>query len=358
MFATGGDYIGHGQYGCTFRPIIPCKSGEYIDPKSHGDIVKVGDKRSKLDIEAEVGEILSKFKVAKNYFALPKGKVCRPTKDIAKYEPEWKKCKKLVDNPKSITQMIQEPYVGVSWGDWRATHLNVETFDFFTFGQRLLEATALMTLAGIVHHDLHMENFLIDNDGIPRIIDFGFSFQTKKDHYEISDLYQFSVSYNQVPPEMSMWYAKWYKGKKTVTVQQAIDLTAAKRYALRIRRILLGRTVDADISDLNSYIHGSELFEKGDIDKWWNYNWTKFDAWSCGVILETILFELMRYSAFSRNRVASEKKDHMLAVIDKMLEVSPLKRIDAVEALNMWNPKSKIIELYGKSWLASRSLAL
>jgi len=254
--------------------------------------------------------------------------------------------------------MIQLPYGGIPWESWREKHLNVETFDVHTFGQRILEAVALMTLGGVVHRDLHHGNYLIDSNGLPRIIDFGMSFIVKKESYKLDNLWPFSVSYNQIPPEMSLWDARWYtRPEKRMPLETAVMLTATKRYPLQVRRLLWKQSVGKDIEELGKYARSSELFLKGDIDEWWKYNWTKYDAWSCGTLLLNLLYELMRYPTFTRNNVYNEKKGVIMSVLYKLLHTSPLLRVDAVEALAEWAPDSIILKKYGAAWLAAKTPA-
>ncbi len=358
MFTTGGSYIGKGAYGCVFRPIIPCKSGKFLDASHKDDVIKVGTADAGLEREAAVAAILRKFPEAAKYFVLSRDGSCAPPPNIGKYEADWRKCKHYTAGRGEITTMIQIPYGGVPWEMWRTRHLNVETFDFHAFGQHILEAAALMTLGGVVHRDLHSANYLIDRDGIPRIIDFGMAFIMKKGKYTLDDLWPFSVAYNQIPPEMSLWDARWYRDtSKRISLQAAVEATAIKRYPLQVRRLLMGKSVRMDVEELGIYARSSELFLKGDIEAWWTHNWTKYDAWSVGTLLMNLLYELVRYPAFSRNKVYNEKKGVIMSVIYKLLHPSPLLRADAVEALAEWAPGSEIVKKYGQAWLAAKTPA-
>ena len=358
MFATGGDYIGKGAYGCIFRPIIPCKSGKYLDSRHKDDAIKVGTADAGLDRETDISKILGKFPEASKYFVLSRDGTCAPPTDIGRHEPEWTRCRHYTAGRDKITTMIQLPYGGIPWESWREKRLNVETFDVHTFGQRILEAVALMTLGGVVHRDLHHGNYLIDSNGLPRIIDFGMSFIVKKETYKLDNLWPFSVSYNQIPPEMSLWDARWYtRPDKRMPLETAVMLTATKRYPLQVRRLLWKQSVGKDIEELGKYARSSELFLKGDIDEWWKYNWTKYDAWSCGTLLLNLLYELMRYPTFTRNNVYNEKKGVIMSVLYKLLHTSPLLRVDAVEALAEWAPDSIILKKYGAAWLAAKTPA-
>jgi serine/threonine protein kinase len=230
------------------------------------------------------------------------------------------------------------------------------TFDMWSFGTRMLEAGAILVTHSIVHCDLHQGNVLMDNYGVPRVIDFGLAIVKRYVTGEkaASDLtYSYDPTYLQQPPELSLFHAALEK-RNIGTI--LADIVKKKRVS-EILNIVLGTPTDDLLADLTAFTMESSAFQKVSLQEYWEHYWNKFDSWSIGVILLQIMNNLLKvgydtHPSYKKNRVM------MRRVIGQLLCYDPRSRYDAVDALAEWNPDSVILDKFGKPWLAKKKAAM
>jgi hypothetical protein len=345
---TGGAFISSGVYGCVFRPALPCKDGKLIDPIHKGNISKISSMNRKyLDKEIAVGRRVRKVPVADHYFALARDGICEPPADLASKDGDMGECEMLYDQTERDKKkfMIQQPFGGRDFQKTILGSYKPETVDFYKIGQRLLEGLVIMAVTGVVHTDLHRENVLIDMHDNPKIIDFGAAVVLGEPVKRL--VREFDPRYAQIAPELAMWDA-W---KDDMDVMTAARRVAKEKGSMATLRIYTGDSVETQAQKLADYRMRSGYFKRGDFEGWWAIHWPKIDVWSLGYVLLNLWNRLSKYDGFARNKVYLEKRRMILDVLRGMMELNPMKRLNAVQALQKWAPNSLVLRRYAGKWV-------
>ncbi len=345
---TGGAFISSGVYGCVFRPVLPCKDGKPIDPMHLSNISKISSMdRKYLDKEIAVGRRIRKIPIADHYFALARDGICEAPETMLKKDSGAGECEMMYDEDERGKKkyMIQQPFGGRDFEKTILTSYKPETIDFYKIGQRLLEGLVIMAVTGVVHTDLHRENILIDKHANPKIIDFGAAVIIGDSVKHI--VREFDPKYSQIAPEMSLWDA-WRDKMETTVAARRI---ATEKSSMSLLRIYNGDSVDDQVRKLAEYRMRSAYFKRGDFEGWWAIHWPKIDVWSGGFVLLHLWNRLSKYDGFAKNKVYIEKRRLILDVLRGMMDVNPMRRLNAVQALQKWAPTSVVLRRYAGKWL-------
>lgn len=347
---TGGAFISSGVYGCVFRPALPCKDGSLISPAHRGNITKISTlDRKYLDKEIAIGRRLRKIPLADHYFAIARDGICEAPDKLVEKDDDVGECALLYDQLERDKKkyMIQQPYGGTDFQKTILGSYKPETVDYYKIGQRLLEGLVIMAVTGVVHTDLHRENILIDTHENPKIIDFGSAVIVGED---VSKMVRgFDPQYAQIPPEMSLWDA-WHD---KMDVGVATRRISKEKGSMNLLRIYTGDSVEDQAYKLADYRHRSSYFGRGDFKGWWAIHWPKIDVWGVGFVLLQLWNRLSKYDGFAKNKVYIEKRRMILGVLRGMMELNPMKRLNAVEALQKWAPASPVLRRYAGKWVAT-----
>lgn len=344
---TGGAFISSGVYGCVFRPALPCKDGKLIDPKHVSNISKISSMdRKYLDKEIAVGRRIRKIPIADHYFALARDGICEAPTDMLRKDSGAGDCEMMHEDDDRKKYMIQQPFGGRDFEKTVLSSYKPETVDFYKIGQRLLEGLVIMAVTGVVHTDLHRENVLIDKHENPKIIDFGASVILGDPVKSL--VREFDPRYAQIAPEMSLWDA-WHDKLETTVAARRI---ATEKGSMAILRIYNGDSVDDQVRKLAEYRMRSSYFKRGDFEGWWAIHWPKIDVWSVGFVLLHLWNKLSKYEGFAKNKVYIEKRRMILDVMRGMMDVNPIKRLNAVQALQKWAPNSVVLRRYAGKWIS------
>lgn len=213
---NGGKSIGHGGFGCVFRPSIKCNSNS----PSNKEISKL---MLKKDAEEEFNEIsffatiLSKIKNYNNYFLIENIRLCKPThlssSDLKSFN---KQCTALIKEgftPDNINyklndlSMLVMPYGGISIEQY--INKNISSISLSELNESMIDllknGILPMNKKKIFHADIKSSNILCKKDQNKklhcRLIDWGLSVISNKN--EIPDnLYrrpfQFNVPFSNV----------------------------------------------------------------------------------------------------------------------------------------------------------------
>jgi serine/threonine protein kinase len=347
----GGELLGQGWYGCVVSTPLPCKYPQFIPNASARDTTKIS-REVDLEEEVRVSNILREIPFARNYFIILKGSPCQPSTRSLEVEPDLKKCDIVVRKGLDTLKAVRMDYGGTALHYYR---IRPASFDLWAFGTRMLEAGVILVTHGIVHCDLHQGNVLMDNYGIPRIIDFGLAIIKKyvSGAKAANDLtYSYDPTYVQQPPELSLFHAALDKRSIASVLPDIIQ----KKRTSGILNMVLGVTTDDLLADLTAFSMESTAFQKISLLEYWEHYWSKFDAWSIGVILLQVMNNLLKvgydsHPSYKKYRVM------MRRVIGKLLCHDPRSRYDTVEALAEWNPESVVLSRFGKPWLAKKPAA-
>ena len=335
----GGKLIDHGLYGCVFTSSLHCKNKipkENPEDKEHPPISKL-IRTEYADVEFKISSLIRQIPLWKNYFAVSES-ICEPAK--TQTEKDLANCPVLKEHPLTDFRILSMTYHGVPIDSFR---VNFKTLDPIKFFSHLLEAGALLNLFGVVHRDLHQGNILVDQHNVPRIIDFNLSVFAKEVVTEDVLLHQHTVHVGQEPPDATIVNAIIHGHDG----QRVIESILAKKDILKKIQTLLGISSQQMKTSLYRFYQQSKSVKDGDSEAWFKSYWTKYDSWGIGI---NIVFQIIKWSISTSFSIESHKAK-LYPILRKMCAVSPLDRIDCVQALHQWDPNHFIIQRYGKEWL-------
>ena len=227
-------------------------------------------------------------------------------------------------------------------------------FKFETFFEQILELGAFMVLHGFVHNDLHSENILLDASYRPRTIDYGRSYFVKQIGKErVSDLgARFEPDLNQVAPDVSTMDG--VDGKKPLPY--IFEQLRTKREDLRALEQILGISREAQVAELRRFWAQSRVARQKDWVGLYKLYWPVVDAWALGHILLKILhMRLLPLRSFRESPFWQQKGSVIKRVLRGLQRMSPRERMDAVEALELWDPTHPMVSKgAGAEWLRKR----
>jgi len=338
---SGGALLDQGMYGCVFTSSLHCKDKkqqpvEDSQDKEHPPLSKI-IRTDDAEVEYQISSLIRKIPLWKNYFAVAES-ICEPANKQT--DKEFRDCPVLEDDTISNFRILSMTYQGVSLQN---AQIRLSSFDIMRFTSHLIEAGALLTLHGIVHRDLHQGNILIDRHSVPRIIDFNLSVIVKQPISESSLLHKHTIMLGQEPPDSTLVNAVAYGHDGS----QVIEALLQKKRILTKISSLLGISKQDMKASLYRFYRQSKSVKNGDSVEWCTTYWRTIDSWAIGVNIVDLVMKLSIMSQFS---IESYSK-RLFPILRKMCAVSPLERIDCVQALHQLNPNHFIIQRYGQEWL-------
>ena len=334
---TGGKLLDTGTYSCIFDPPLRCKGTKTI--KSHGHMISKLMTDEDAEVEWNITEQLRKIPLWRHYFAV--------SDSICKLNPRQvdtdlkTKCELIKIMSPNQLRILQMPYAGKPLYNFTFQ----SNFNLMSFMTHILEAGALMVMNNIIHFDLHPGNILINNNGVPRIIDFNLSMQSNKS-VSVSELsYRFSRNYHlpQQPPDYTTILGI-EQGKSMDIIISKIE----KKNIIAYIKSIIGIHSSKFRKDLINLILNPYI-AKGDIIGWFNHYWTKIDSWAFGTYFVDIFKKYAMLpqigGAYQIHHVKLKK------LLQYLCAVNPNERWDCVQALYFMNPNSIIIKQWGYKWL-------
>ena len=321
----GGRIRGQGTYGCVFQPKLKCKKKRGQDDDLNGSSKSmVGKITLPQDAENElaIATYLSTIPDAKLYTLAPEPESCEPQARSRQVEPDLEVCQLLADTPLEHTIQIEMP-----WGGYPLSRMNLHptSFDFTKFSEQILIIGSFLLLHKICHFDLYGQNFLFDKNMIPKLIDFGFAFRADEITSEVleSRWRQLATDHDTETPEVSLILGVQQDIPTSFTIHELqINKPAVQRLA-----VLCGVVPDEWSADLQRWTEQSASFQHGDWTTCCKLYWPGFDAWSIGAMLLQI-FEI-------QVAIPEFRPDpKMIPILKGLCESSPVKRMDALEALS------------------------
>jgi serine/threonine protein kinase len=323
---TGGSIIGQGSYGCVFDPPLKCNK-----PTNKGD--KVGKVTSVTEASNEY-MISSQLKIlpyADEYFVLIDD-TCIPKARSAQDDKTISECKTLdsVRIPSRVQLIL--PFGGKSLIQIKKTYTMDE---FYNLGKHLLEAGTLLLLGGLVHSDIHSGNVLISN-GTLRLIDYGKAwFPTNLVDYN-NVVNEFNPKPMAGTPEENVISAY----KTGINIDFALAKITDDKTVLSYIYKLTGKSPETQINELRQFMLSSLAFREKDWQSFYKIYWKKIDAWGIGsVLIINFINTLMLYES------SDFQFKSILPVILGLCSIDPGIRLDACEALELWAPDSKILQI-------------
>jgi serine/threonine protein kinase len=275
----------------------------------------------------------------RNYYAVAET-ICDAAK--TQTDPDMDRCDVVEDHPRGSFKLLSMYNYGTPLDYMRPTR----SFDIMRFVIHLVEAGALLNLVGIVHRDIHHGNILVDQYNVPRLIDFNLSIMTENPVTASRLLHEHTVMVEQMPPDYTLInaIAQGYKDGYKI-----IESILTKRPVMKKIHIMLGVSPLKMTQDLDYLYEKSKYIPTGNIVAWFQSYQRKIDSWAIGVNLINFISRLALWSEM--NSVLAPHWERLSPVLRRMCEVSPLKRIDCVQALYQLDPNSFIIKQYAQGWL-------
>lgn len=339
---SGGKLMDEGLYGCIFTPPLECKNKKQQELIETSDDLPISKLILKEDAihEYAISGIIRQIPLWKNYFVVSES-ICEPApiqKDKQLYE-----CG-VVDNYKlSQFRILGMPYGGTSL---TMRYFNLKTFDFMNFVRHFIEAGALLNLFGIVTRDLHNGNVLVDANDVPRIIDFNLAVLVDGKITSEKLRHEYNYNIGQEPPDSTLVNAIMYGHKSESVIDTIID---KKSIIKKITNILQVPSHEMR-EKLEAFYNQSKSVKSGNDVAWFKTYWRTIDSWAFGIIIVDLINKLLLWPEFSTTLRRAKPK--LFPVLRRLCAVSPIDRIDCVQALNYLDPNSFIIRKYAKVWLA------
>lgn len=357
MFSLeGGSLLGKGTYGCVFDPPLRCRHNGSSHPKVGGKKQKlVGKITPPEDYAIEVVAARTLGKLGVPYFLVAdEQSACTPSK--TQTESELGLCTPLQSNPLSSMVQFTLPYGGKTvfsrLSD--ADFIKNPNASFFSIMLQLLEAGSYLIAAQFCHYDISLMNVVIDEKGHVGLIDFGMSFSaetiTEETIRQRLKVYN-PASLAEVPEMTLVSGVLSHSGPE----DELIDMTFEQKNIFPVAEKVLGLSVELQKEDFRKFWETSRAIKQRDIVTLWKLYWPTFDSWGIGMCLTYLLRRLLFQKEFVESREWKERGEVVLYLLRGMLQANPRKRLDAVEALKLYDPENVWFERYGTSWLSSRA---
>jgi serine/threonine protein kinase len=346
----GGSKLGEGLYGCVFSPPLKCK---FRTKKPGANSVGKLTELEEATTELMITKALENIQDAKDYFILIES-VCEPAPIKDQDEPEIDDCKllKSVDIEFSKLRQLTMRLGGqaLTYTPW-----TTKDIDYYPLGQHLLEAGTLMLIAGIVHSDLHTSNILLDNPSKPKIIDFGIGWRPEA--IVLGNMYEdvlraFNTSISQESPELAVINGI-IEGRK---IGEILEQLQRNKVIVAQVGVLFEKSPSEMWAEFKFFLDHSRTYQDRSETALFNFfkiYWSKFDAWSIGIILFGLFAKLIHDPAFEKSLDYQTHGAKFVECIKGLCSLDPGLRMDCAEALQIWAPQSPVLERPEvKAWLA------
>jgi len=348
IMLSGGKLLAQGSYGCVYTSAMPCKGKQPTLEKDadHPPLTKIILKDD-AEQEFKIANIIRDIPIHKNYFAVAEA-ICEPaTKQkeslsgCTVLKEVYPKYKRMNTTMKQFRLLPMHNY-GVEMADYR---FQLKGFNLMNFIVHFVEAGALLTLHGIVHNDIHMGNILIDKRQVPRLIDFNLAAMVDN-HPTARELSRsYNPAINQESPDFSLTNGI-RQGKNPSNI---IEDIIKKKPIIKFMTTLLHINPTEMTEKLDKLYQKSRAVQTGNLEAWFQHYWRLMDSWSIGTGIVYFLTRLTLWPEFQP--ILQQTQPRIIPVLRQMCQVSPLDRIDCVQALYQLRPDSFIITRYASKWL-------
>ena len=339
---TGGKIIDKGSYSCIYKPPLHCKYNNpklYQDPK-HPIITKL-IKKSDAIVEISISNYISKIDKWRRYFVISEA-IC----EINNKQPDLTSCEIYDKNKSYDYRILFMKHYGTSLNNITFIPSKFNPIQFF---KHMLEGISRLTINHIVHRDLHSGNFLIDDEYIPRIIDFNLSIFDIDNVKSNMLLHQYAVQLQQEPPDSTIINGmELYNYKLNDLITQIIK---KKPIIKKIQLIL--KLSDEHILKQFKQFNYDTLYTKKNSILWFNEYWRVIDSWAIGAIFISIMYNLYHFKYYITEFKNKEYDKLLYPILYQLCYMDPKYRMDSIQALYHLDPHNSFLSKHspGYNWL-------
>lgn len=365
----GGYILGQGTYGCVFDPPLLCEDSlkrRRDEKKRAGVLGKLTELRD-YKVEEEATNHIRTIPNFERYFLpIDTESACKPKALDAQKDTDIWKCDYLRREGYDLGPMIHYTmkYGGVDAYSLLCNPKSDEECkapgpfkNWRNFFEHMLEIGAAMALYGFVHYDIHRTNILVDpKTALPKLIDFGQAFSTDSiTKKTLEDRWKRiqpdrPVGATEPPEVMVITYMK-----KGFTAPQAFGQMLRHKAPIAKVESILGLSRQAQGRDFVEFWRQSGIVRSNDWVSLFKVYWPGFDAWAIGAVLLNLLEYAQMTTVIASTEEFKETRPKMKEVLRGMLRLNPKRRLDCVEALNLWNSENELIlSERGQQWLETR----
>jgi serine/threonine protein kinase len=335
-FQDGGRFLGEGVYGCAFEPALKCNKVFVKNKKTRtvGKLTKIREGQTEFEVSQKLKDIPN----ADKYFTIIQ-QLCTPLPRYKQEDPELNKCEILKKaNIDTMVQLVM-PFSGKPL---YSVPKSPSSIHFYKMGRHILEAGALLLTRKIVHGDLHAANILVSSPDIAKIIDYGLAWSPDKLTLANVDLLArvFYPKILQEPPELTYLQGLLSKMPERIIFSRIQE----EKSLLKSIEKVYGVSVKSQMDELKDFVRTSKVVKARDYYGFYKLYWSKIDAWALGYDLLTLYVEMMMVYGEDVSPELEKNKVNVLRAIRGLLEIDPAKRLDAAEALEIWDPNSKVLK--------------
>jgi hypothetical protein len=367
----GGKMINKGAYGCIYDPPLICRG--QTAPIGGWNSGRLGKLTAKIDVKGEItaAELFRNKPEANKYLLLPLlDTLCKPGPngepaivESEQREKEFKDCNALQEH--GINEMLhfQVEYGGKDQGN-KLDDLNIAIrsgFSLIKYMEEVLEVGAFICLNGFIHNDLHHGNLLLNKEFHPRLIDYGRSYTQviTPETFEQLGIMSYEPHLGQVTPECAVKDGILNDiGLKKIFSDIFLSMDPSKQKpGLLYAERLFNQSREKEMAEFELFWKTSKSAQSKDWVQFLKLYWHVNDSWSIGHLLISLLLKMLQQTDFGDTETFNTNFDRFQIVICGLLKASPIKRLDCVEALSLFNPKNKLVNSpSGKKWLQRRKI--
>jgi serine/threonine protein kinase len=293
----GGAYVGHGTYGCGFRPALRCEGEAERRP---GKFSKLVSKDTALD-EMKFRQLLSPYDRNQQYFLFPET-ICRP----APYAP--------ADNihhcPHDFSNRREARVIVLSKGGRALTRFQPLPGDypaFFKSFQNLFDGLTLIHDDGIAHNDIKPDNIVTrrrtDGTYLTRFIDFGLMANGADLAARSADITDIMEGYNVLQSDYMYWsfdmrmtdptilyYASMRSASTRTRLDNYYDMVTERRDFIPYKSFNHPRMTIVEVSQIAQHLGAMSLSDRH------MFIMTQSDILGLGLTLAEVYYRLTGHS--------------------------------------------------------------
>jgi hypothetical protein len=332
---VGGKLIQTGLHGCVFDTMPRCKGrartirdGRFSKNKRRTRrVVKILDLKDKsIANEIYTSRALAEIPNYKDYFVLIDDACIG---DNMKQEKDWSRCSLLKGGPKKLAPFVQlrMKYGGIRLSEY-ALDINRLLKNWINIQIHLAEALNILHSRNWVHGDFHFGNIVVDTHDVPRVIDFGLTYNLntllEKDVINMS----FLPSYDNYPPDLDYLAGTFSNIDKS-------DLSEQIYYRKPIMKEIdeFFPTAIGVLNELKNFVELQDVNSPGDAVRFLQKYGTAADMWTLGYDFYKLYMLMLSVPTVVASKFYANHHSAQMHILRGLLHVDPRQRLTAPDIL-------------------------